>query len=256
MNASPRIPPAAGPQAGERAGAAEHAAGLPTPRSIQAVFFDIGETLINEGEIYGRWADWLGVPRHTFLTKLGALLATGGDHMDLFEYFRPGFDLEDEQRRREEAGVPNGFGPDDLYPDARACLSGLRDQGLFVGIAGNQPVQAAEQMAELGLDADVVGISDVWGVSKPSHEFFERCAQLADVLPDRVLYVGDRIDNDVRPAVEFGMRAAFLRRGPWGNIQKDDEALRECLFVLDDLAALPSLVADHNADRTLGPAAP
>jgi FMN phosphatase YigB (HAD superfamily) len=218
-----------------------------TPRALRAVFFDIGETLINEGEIYGRWADWLGVPRHTFLTKMGALFATGGDVGDLFAYFRPGFDLAEEEKRRAEAGVPNGFGPDDLYPDARACLAGLRDQGLYVGIAGNQPVAAAAQMAALGLDADVVGISDVWGVRKPSREFFERCAQIADVPPDRVLYVGDRIDNDVRPALRFGMRAAFLRRGPWGHIQEDGDALRACLFVLDDLAGLPRLVAEHNS---------
>jgi FMN phosphatase YigB (HAD superfamily) len=219
----------------------------PTPRAVQAVFFDIGETLINEGEIYGRWADWLGVPRHTFLTKLGAILAAGGDHRDLFEYFRPGFDLEAEQKRRAAAGVPNGFGPDDLYPDARACLAALRGQGLYVGIAGNQPEQAAEQMEALGLDADVIGISDVWGVQKPATEFFERCAQIADVLPDHVLYVGDRIDNDMRPAIAFGMRAAFLRRGPWGHIQQDDETLARCLFVLDDLESLPALVARHNA---------
>jgi FMN phosphatase YigB (HAD superfamily) len=213
---------------------------------IRAVFFDIGETLVNEGEIYGRWADWIGVPRHTFLTKLGALLATGGDHMDLFEYFRPGFDLEVEEKRRAEAGVPNGFGADDLYPDARACLSALHDQGLYVGIAGNQPVEVAERMAALGLDADVIGISDVWGISKPSPEFFERCARLAGMPPEHVLYVGDRIDNDVRPALEYGMRAAFLRRGPWGHIQKDDAALSECLFVLDDLDVLPGLVARYN----------
>ncbi|MDL4814531.1 HAD family hydrolase [Actinomadura opuntiae] len=219
---------------------------VPSPRPIQAVFFDLGETLINEGEIYGRWADWLGVPRHTFLTKLGAILATGGGHRDVFEYFRPGFDLEAEQKRRVEAGVSNGFGVDDLYPDARACLRALREQGLYVGIAGNQPVEAAEQAEALGLDTDVIGISDVWGVEKPSPEFFERCAQIADVLPDRVLYVGDRIDNDVRPAIAFGMKAAFLRRGPWGHIQEDAEALAACLFVLDDLDGLPDLVARHN----------
>ncbi|TYB48095.1 HAD family hydrolase [Actinomadura chibensis] len=215
---------------------------------IEAVFLDVGETLINEGEIYGRWADWLGVPRHTFLAKLGAVLATGGSHMDVFAHFRPGFDLAAEERARAEAGVPNGFGPDDLYPDARACLSGLRDQGLYVGIAGNQPVEAAGQLAALGLDADVVGISEVWGVSKPAPEFFARCAEIADVPPDRVLYVGDRIDNDVRPALAFGMQVAFLRRGPWGHIQDDPDALRRCLFVLDDLAALPKLVAMHNAE--------
>ncbi|WP_030165621.1 HAD-IA family hydrolase [Spirillospora albida] len=216
-------------------------------RAVEAVFFDIGETLVNEGGIYMRWADWLGVPRHTFLTKLGAVLATGGGHMDVFEYFRPGFDLVAEERRRAEAGVPNGFGADDLYPDARPCLAALRAQGLYVGIAGNQPVEAAEQIAALDLDADAIGISDIWGVSKPDPEFFERCAQLADVLPDRVLYVGDRIDNDVRPTVAYGMRSAFLRRGPWGHIQEDAGALADCLFVLDELTGLPDLLAAYNA---------
>ncbi|MFC6884074.1 MULTISPECIES: HAD family hydrolase [Actinomadura] len=216
------------------------------PRPIQAVFFDIGETLVNEGEIYGRWADWLGVPRHTFLTKLGAVLASGGGYMDLFEYFRPGFDLEAEERRRAEAGVPNGFGPDDVYPDVRDCLARLKAQGLYVGVAGNQPAEAAEQFAALDLDVDVVGISDVWGVQKPSPEFFERCAQLADVLPDHVLYVGDRLDNDVRPSLAYGMRAAFLRRGPWGHIQRDPEAERDADFTLDDLSVLPGLVAERN----------
>lgn len=216
---------------------------------IEAVLFDIGETLINEGEIYGRWADWLGVPRHTFLTKLGAMLAAGGTAMDAFEHFRPGFDLAAEERRRAEAGVPNGFGPADLYPDVRDCLAGLRAQGLLVGAAGNQPVEAAEQFAALGLPMDMVGISDVWGVSKPDPEFFARCAAECGRPSAAILYVGDRIDNDVRPALAFGMQVAFLRRGPWGHIQRDEEALRRCAFVLDDLAALPELVAARNARR-------
>jgi FMN phosphatase YigB (HAD superfamily) len=214
---------------------------------IRAVFFDIGETLVNEGEIYGRWADWLGVPRHTFLAKLGAVLATGGDYLDLFEHFRPGFDLETEEKRRVDAGVPNGFGPEDLYPDARDCLAALKAQGLYVGIAGNQPVEAAAPLAALDLPADVVGISDVWGVRKPAPAFFERCARLAGVPPEEVLYVGDRLDNDVRPATALGMPVAFLRRGPWGHIQRDEASLRRCLFVLDDLAELPDLVRIHNA---------
>jgi len=30
--------------------------------------------------------------------------------------------------------------------------------------------------------------------------------------------VGDRLDNDVLPALAAGMIAVFLRRGPWGYI--------------------------------------
>lgn len=213
---------------------------------IEAVFFDIGETLINEGEIYGRWADWLGVPRHTFLTKLGAILVNGGSHSDLFEYFRPGFDLETEEKARSTAGMPNGFTADDLYPDVRSCLSGLRGQGLFVGVAGNQPTQAAEQFAALALDVEVIGISALWGVEKPAPEFFARCVESARRPPEQVLYVGDRIDNDVLPALESGLRVAFLRRGPWGYLQRNDQVLERCLFRLDSLTGLPDLVAGYN----------
>ncbi|GLZ08339.1 hypothetical protein Acsp03_58050 [Actinomadura sp. NBRC 104412] len=213
---------------------------------IRAVFLDIGETLINEGEIYGRWADWLGVPRHTFLAKLGAVLAGGGTNRDVLEYFRPGFDLALERRRRAEAGLPNGFGPSDLYPDVRDCLAGLRDLGLFIGIAGNQPMEAEAQLAALDLDADAVGISEVWGVEKPAPEFFARCAELAGRPPGEILYVGDRIDNDVRAPLGFGMQAAFLRRGPWGVIQEEEGVPASATFVLDDLAGLPALIAAHN----------
>lgn len=47
--------------------------------------FDAGE--------WGAWADWIGVPRHTFSAVLGAVTAAGRDNAETFEYFRPGFDL-------------------------------------------------------------------------------------------------------------------------------------------------------------------
>jgi hypothetical protein len=30
---------------------------------IRAVWFDVGEVLINETHEYGTWADWLGIPQ-------------------------------------------------------------------------------------------------------------------------------------------------------------------------------------------------
>jgi FMN phosphatase YigB (HAD superfamily) len=34
----------------------------------------------------------------------------------------------------------------------------------------------------------------------------------------QILYVGDRLDNDILPARKAGMRTAFVRRGPWGYL--------------------------------------
>jgi hypothetical protein len=38
---------------------------------IRAVFLDVGETIVDESREYGTWADWLGVPRHTFSAVMG-----------------------------------------------------------------------------------------------------------------------------------------------------------------------------------------
>lgn len=42
---------------------------------IEAVFFAVGETIVDETREYGTWADWLGVPRHTFSAVFGAVIA-------------------------------------------------------------------------------------------------------------------------------------------------------------------------------------
>jgi hypothetical protein len=52
---------------------------------IRAVFFDVGETIVDETREYGTWADWLGVPRHTFSSVFGAVIATGRDYRETFQ---------------------------------------------------------------------------------------------------------------------------------------------------------------------------
>ncbi len=45
--------------------------------SVHAVVFDIGETLLDDTREYAAWADWIGIPRHTFSAVLGAITADG-----------------------------------------------------------------------------------------------------------------------------------------------------------------------------------
>src|SRR5437762_12005075 len=135
---------------------------------IRAVVFDVGECLVNEAREYGTWADWLGVPRHTFSAVFGAVIARGLDYRETFQVFRPGFDLARERERRAAAGQPESFNEENLYPDARPCLAALRAQGLRVGLAGNQTARAEQILRALDLPVDVIGTSDTWGVEKPS----------------------------------------------------------------------------------------
>src|SRR4051812_48602818 len=134
---------------------------------IRAVVFDVGECLVNEAREYGTWADWLGVPRHTFSAVFGAVIGAGRDYRDTFAVFQPGFDLTEEREKRAQAGQPEWFGDDDLYPDVRPTLNDLRKSGFWVGIAGNQTIRAGEILRSLGLPSDLIATSDDWGVSKP-----------------------------------------------------------------------------------------
>ena len=178
-------------------------------RVIKAVVFDVGETLVDESREYGTWADWLGVPRHSFSAVFGAVIAQGRDYREVFQVFRPGFSLDEERARRADAGQAESFGEGDLYPDARPALAALRDMGLWVGVAGNQTARAGGILRRLDLPVDMIATSDDWGASKPGLEFFRALADATPCAPGETVYVGDRIDNDLKPAKAAGMKTAL-----------------------------------------------
>ncbi|WP_408050525.1 HAD family hydrolase [Streptomyces sp. HO565] len=215
---------------------------------IRAVVFDVGECLVDETREYGTWADWLGVPRHTFHAMFGAVIAQGRDYRETFQKFKPGFDLYEEREKRAAAGQAETFGEDDLYPEVRAALGQLRSDGLWLGIAGNQTVRAGRILRELfSEDVDLIGTSDDWGASKPDPAFFKRVADAVPVEVGEILYVGDRCDNDIRPARDAGMLTALVRRGPWATIQWDNPEARELpTFRIEGLGDLPSRIAQFN----------
>ncbi|MEV7340835.1 HAD family hydrolase [Streptomyces sp. NPDC093544] len=215
---------------------------------IRAVVFDVGECLVDETREYGAWADWLGVPRHTFHAMFGAVIAQERDYRDTFQEFRPGFDLYEEREKRSADGQAETFGEEDLYADVRPALTQLRADGLWLGIAGNQTVRAGRILRSLfSDDVDLIGTSDDWGASKPDPEFFKRVAAVVPFDGDEILYVGDRCDNDIRPAVEAGMHTALVRRGPWATIQWNSSEARELpTFRVDSLLELSGLILNFN----------
>lgn len=215
---------------------------------IRAVVFDVGECLVDESRIFGAWADWLGVPRHTFSAVFGSVIAAGLDHRETFQILRPGFDLAAEREKRAAAGLPEGFGEADLYPDVRPALTALRSAGLWVGVAGNQPARAGGDLHALDLPVDMIGTSETWGVSKPDIAFFHAVAAVVPVPPGDTLYVGDRLENDVLPAGAAGFRTALIRRGPWAFIHRSDpRAALETTMRVDSLTELPERIAAFNA---------
>lgn len=96
----------------------------------------------------------------------------------------------------------------------------------------------------MGLPADFIATSAEWGVAKPDPAFFEQVIKAAPGDPEEILYVGDHRDNDLVPAKAAGLRAAIIRRGPWGHLWADDPLVAKLAdWHISSLAELPALLA-------------
>jgi FMN phosphatase YigB (HAD superfamily) len=80
-----------------------------------------------------------------------------------------------------------------------------------------------------------------WGVDKPNLEFFRRIVDLTQLEPSQIVYVGDRLDNDILPARELGIKTVFLERGAWGKIHAQREEVRLADWHVQRLEGLQSL---------------
>jgi FMN phosphatase YigB (HAD superfamily) len=191
--------------------------------AVEAVVFDVGETLVDETRMWEAAADAANVPRFTLMGVLGGLAARGEHHGRVWEIL----------------GVeppPTAFDACDFYPDAFRCIARLRGLGYRVAAAGNTPA-AVEDLLRPHVDG--VGSSARWDVDKPSPGFFAHVVGLAGVQPEKIAYVGDRIDNDIRPALDAGLVAVHVRRGPWAFLH-DPPAEAITVRSLDELPdALP-----------------
>lgn len=211
--------------------------------TIEAVVFDVGETLIDETRQWSEWADWMGVPRFTFLAALGGVIAKRQHHREVFRLLKPGFDYDAARAARFAQGWRYIFEPSDFYPDAIDCLRKLKARGLKVGVAGNQYRECETEFAKLALPLDLAGSSEGWGMEKPSPRFFARIVSEIGVPAQHIAYVGDHPFNDIAPAVEAGMTAIFIRRGPWAVLHGDTPEAKKADLCIETLRDLPDLLA-------------
>jgi FMN phosphatase YigB (HAD superfamily) len=198
--------------------------------TTRAVFFDVGETLVDEERIWREVARAAGLRPHVVWAALGKTIERGEEHDELWRHLGV--------ERPPGVWERIVYSAEDLYADARPCLERVRSCGMFVGIAGNQSAAMEQWAKSVELPADVITSSASLGLRKPDPTFFRGLVELAGARPDEVAYVGDRADNDVGPALAVGLVAFHLRRGPWGSLQRTPNGA----IPIDSLADLPALL--------------
>jgi putative hydrolase of the HAD superfamily len=108
-----------------------------------------------------------------------------------------------------------------------ALLDALRDRGLKTGMVSNAMdppwilLRDLEEQ-ELAERLDAVVFSSEVGVRKPRPEIFHAALERLGVTPDRALFVGDRLNADVRGARDVGMRTV---QAMWFRAEEEEDGI-------------------------------
>jgi len=206
-------------------------------RSIQAVLFDVGGTLLvvkpSVGAVYAETAAAHGFEvkpeeiQRRFKTAWKQSLERSqarnylcSDEIlrqEWFEIVRCTFEqvvpapcihslFEDLYERFSSPGAWS------LAPWARSSLAYLKGRGLRLGILSNWDSRLPRMLQDLNIhDAfDFHVISHQVGVEKPHREIFRQALKKAGAEPVCTLYVADSYQADIEPARELGLKTFWL----------------------------------------------
>jgi len=131
------------------------------------------------------------------------------------------------------------YPPAALLPDARPTLEALAGR-YRLGIVANQLRGVRDAMRRDGIDRffEVWAVSEELGVEKPDPSIFRHALDTSGADPARAAMVGDRLDYDVRPARDVGMRTVWVLRGEAPR-DPTQEQIAEPDAVIRSLEGLP-----------------
>ena len=114
-----------------------------------------------------------------------------------------------------------------LYSDSLACIDWIRSEGLEVGLLTNGNCDVESYCPELSSKLKFSLCAGDIGATKPSKIPFIAVAQRSGVPCDRIMYIGDSYEHDVKGALAAGMKAALLKRVDYGEGGEGSNVLPE-----------------------------
>jgi HAD superfamily hydrolase (TIGR01509 family) len=125
---------------------------------------------------------------------------------------------------------------EDVVPGTKGILENLHSR-FQLGIIANQSPGAEERLEKRGLRSYfdfVLGSGDI-GLAKPDERIFRLALEMAQCPPERSVMIGDRVDNDIRPAKLLGMKTIRVLKG-LGAFQQPMDQLDLADYTADSLA--------------------
>jgi HAD superfamily hydrolase (TIGR01549 family) len=147
-----------------------------------------------------------------------------------------------ELRRLIEAGTHYAKELETPYDGARQIL-GMLSSRYRIGVIANQSPGTEARLTKWGLmpPVSVCLSSAEIGLEKPDPEIFRLALSRAGCAPDEAIMIGDRIDNDIRPARLQGWRTIRILQG-FARFQSPRDQFDEADATVVELAKLPPLL--------------
>ena len=199
------------------------------------IFFDVGTTLVDEEKAYDhRVYEMIKDSDISFeefdnkrieLTKLG--IDGNSAAIKFFNLNKTPWHSEDEV----------------LYEDTIDVLDYLKSKKYKLGIVANQKKGLEDRLKEFGILEyfDLVIASEEVGVSKPDKEIFEIALAKANCKPNECIMIGDRLDNDIIPANQIGMKTIWIRQG-LAKYQDIKLGMENANFVVSSLSEIEDIL--------------
>lgn len=242
---------------------------LPLPGEIEAILFDLDDTLVDaRGSWRAGFAEAIAGlhARSPALQRLGSPAAIydgwfrryGEEAHRAAGYgeWRPGFTSEAFERL-----VAEHLGPDPalaadlvaryrvaaprhiaIYPDAEPLL-GLLGARYPLGLISNGPSELQRpKIEQFALERyfEVLVVSGEFGVRKPDPLIFATALEALGVAPGRAVFIGDNPADDIAGARAAGLAAIWVNRGDWPALDPREGAPPHA--EVRELREIPSLL--------------
>ena len=198
------------------------------------LFFDVGSTLIDETKAY----------EHRIKDVIAGTDITYEQFNEKRRFFASQ-NLRGDIEAMKHFGLTNTpwHSEDEYpYPEAGCVLANLYDKGYKLGVIANQPPGTEERLRSWGFlkYISIVAASAELGVAKPDKAIFAKAMEMVCCSPEKAVMIGDRLDNDIYPAMELGMDTVWIRQG-FSVYQHPDDTRAAPNHVIDNLNELMNI---------------
>lgn len=202
---------------------------------IKWLFFDIGSTLVDETDCVKKRCEVIiesnNIDRQEFYDRVEECAKTDSFAVRAAAIYYG-------------AEIPRWYGElEKLYPDTKMILEALSKK-YKLGVIANQSLGTKERLDNwnIGKYFDVVVASAEAGWAKPDLKIFNLALEQAGCKPNDAVMIGDRLDNDIVPAKQIGMKTVWVRQG-FAKYQIICNESEQPDFIIDSISNILDILA-------------